>query len=97
MRHDYYEGHCSYLDEWMLLSLNVVLWQTCQPLMAMVKQWVLRGELIDPHDEFFIEQRAVPLEELWGKCYNLRDAMLPSFVSKPLAHKILLVGKVPAT
>ncbi|KAL3915743.1 MAG: hypothetical protein SGPRY_007099, partial [Prymnesium sp.] len=70
-----------------------LLRQTCQPLMAMVKQWVLRGELIDPHDEFFIEQRAVPLEELWGKCYNLRDAMLPSFVSKPLAHKILLVGK----
>lgn len=68
--------------------------QSCSPLMSMIRQWVLRGELVDPHDEFFIEQRAMPLDELWHQRYILREAMLPSFVSKSLALKVLLVGKV---
>ncbi|KAL1528856.1 hypothetical protein AB1Y20_010179 [Prymnesium parvum] len=71
-----------------------LLRQSCSPLLAMVRQWVMRGELLDPHNEFFIEQQAVPLNELWHQRYTLREAMLPSFVSKPLAHTILLVGKV---
>ena len=54
---------------------------------------MLRGELHDPHNEFFIEQRAVPNERLWAERYALRDEMLPGFIAKPLAAQALLVGK----
>ena len=38
---------------------------------------------VPPH----ASQRAVPLERLWHERYTLREAMLPSFVSKALAGK----------
>lgn len=37
----------------------------CSPLFWMIREWLLSGELRDVHEEFFIEQRAVPLSQLW--------------------------------
>lgn len=65
-----------------------LLRQTCTPLFDMVRQWVLRGDLNDVHDEFFIQRKAVPLEALWREAYTLREAMLPCFITKNLARQV---------
>ena len=65
----------------------------CMPLFAMTKEWLLHGQVTDAYDEFFIEQRAVPLSELWEGRYLVREAMLPCFLSRPLATEVLNVGK----
>lgn len=69
-----------------------LLRQTCTPLLDMVWQWVLRGDLNDPHDEFFIQMKAVPLEALWRDGYTLREAMLPCFITKNLARQVGYIG-----
>lgn len=65
----------------------------CTPLFTMLRKWLLYGEITDQTDEFFIEQRAVPLSQLWEARYTLREAMLPCFLPRRLALEILNVGK----
>ena len=65
----------------------------CAPLYGMLREWLLRGEITDASGEFFIEERAVKLADLWESRYVLRDAMLPCFLSRELALEILNVGK----
>ena len=56
-------------------------------------QALVRGELHDPHHEFFVEMRPVPLHKLWHERYVLVEAMLPCFLSRALGEQVLLVGK----
>eukprot|EP00908_Phaeocystis_cordata_P018531 Transcript_29992.p1 GENE.Transcript_29992~~Transcript_29992.p1 ORF type:complete len:577 (+),score=304.80 Transcript_29992:1475-3205(+) len=70
-----------------------LLRQTLSPLFEMIRRWVLHGELRDPHHEFFVEQRPVPLPRLWHERYVLVEPMLPCFVSRALGEQVLLVGK----
>ena len=70
-----------------------LLRQTLSPLFEMLRRWVLHGELHDPHHEFFVETRPVPLHKLWHERYVLVEAMLPCFLSRALGEQVLLVGK----
>ena len=70
-----------------------LLTAACKPLFTMTREWILHGEITDSYDEFFIEQRAVPLSGLWEERYVLREGMLPCFLSRALAIEILKVGK----
>ncbi|KAI9480921.1 MAG: Spc98 family-domain-containing protein [Benjaminiella poitrasii] len=64
------------------------------PFYKMLERWVNEGELDDPYEEFFVAcDSTVPEEELWQTKYTLREHMLPSFLSKELAHKIFSIGK----
>lgn len=66
----------------------------CGPLQFMLSKWLLEGEIEDPHSEFFIE--ALPdvcSERLWHDKYRVREGLLPNFISKQLAHRILVTGK----
>jgi gamma-tubulin complex component 3 len=85
-----YERHG---DPALSKHVRQLLRRASAPLLEWLRAWVLRGELHDPHNEFFIEQRAVPNERLWAERYALRDEMLPGFIAKPLAAQALLVGK----
>lgn len=56
---------------------------TCGPLMAMLSRWLLDGEIEDPYSEFFIEiLPEVSTDRLWHDKYRVREALLPSFISK---------------
>ena len=79
-----------------------LLRRVCVPLHTMIRHWIYRGELNDPHGDFFIAPRvsasATPLAALaaahaWTGSYELRTALLPSFIGRPLATKILRAGK----
>ncbi|KAG5243816.1 gamma-tubulin complex component [Salix suchowensis] len=65
----------------------------CSPLFEMVRSWVLEGELEDIFAEFFVVGQPVKAESLWREGYRLHAGMLPSFISQPLAQRILRTGK----
>lgn len=71
-----------------------VLNMACTPLYVMLTQWLLDGTLEDPHHEFFIaSDHTVSDDKLWQDKYSIRWCMLPSFISKSQAQKVLASGK----
>jgi gamma-tubulin complex component 3 len=71
-----------------------ILESVSEPLYNMLLRWITDGELDDPYKEFFIESCAeVAGERMWHEKYQVRDAMVPSFISRSQAKKILGTGK----
>ncbi|XP_015587434.1 gamma-tubulin complex component 3 [Cephus cinctus] len=71
-----------------------ILQSVCDPLYNMLMRWITDGELDDPYKEFFIEACAdVADDRMWHEKYQVRDSMVPSFISKCQAKKILGTGK----
>lgn len=63
--------------------VHELLLAVCGPLQYMLSKWLLEGEIYDPHSEFFIEiLPEVGPDRLWSDKYRVREAMLPSFISK---------------
>ncbi|KAG6743894.1 hypothetical protein POTOM_052597 [Populus tomentosa] len=77
------------VNEFMRSLLRCV----CSPLFEMVRSWVLEGQLEDIFAEFFVVGQPVKAEALWREGYRLHAGMLPSFISQPLAQRILRTGK----
>ncbi|KAH8387633.1 hypothetical protein KR093_008318 [Drosophila rubida] len=66
----------------------------CVPLMRMISKWMIDGSIEDSHNEFFIEcMDDVDNERLWHDKFRLRVHMLPTFIPRQLAEKILKTGK----
>lgn len=71
-----------------------VLESVSEPLYNMLLRWITDGELDDPYNEFFIESCAeVAGERMWHEKYQVRDSMVPSFINRAQARKILGTGK----
>lgn len=71
-----------------------VLESVCNPLYNMLMRWIADGELDDPYKEFFIQACAdVGGDRMWHEKYQVRNSMVPSFISKAQAKKILGTGK----
>lgn len=71
-----------------------ILEQTCVPLFKQIGQWMSMAELEDPFQEFFVvSKRSVPKDRLWQDRFSLSREMLPTFIDRRLALKILSVGK----
>ncbi|KMQ95615.1 gamma-tubulin complex component 3 [Lasius niger] len=71
-----------------------VLESVCNPLYNMLMRWIADGELDDPYKEFFIQACAdVSGDRMWHEKYQVRNSMVPSFISKAQAKKILGIGK----
>lgn len=84
-----YNGNASSKD-----IVKSFLRATCRPFQSMLSFWLLDGEIKDPHKEFFIEEiKEVSSDRLWHHKYRIVNSRLPSFISKSLAHKILVSGK----
>lgn len=66
----------------------------CGPLQQMMSRWLMEGEIIDPHGEFFIDVvHEVGNENLWKEKYLIKESMLPVFMSHHMVNKILGTGK----
>lgn len=60
----------------------------------MLMRWITDGQLDDPYNEFFIETCAdVAGDRMWHEKYQVRNAMVPSFITKGQAKMILGTGK----
>ncbi|KAI3819990.1 hypothetical protein L1987_13845 [Smallanthus sonchifolius] len=70
-----------------------LLLRVCSPLFEMVRRWVMEGDLQDLYSEFFVSEQSVKPECLWREGYQIRYLMLPCFISKSLANRILRTGK----
>ncbi|XP_017888838.1 gamma-tubulin complex component 3 homolog [Ceratina calcarata] len=72
-----------------------ILESVCDSLYNMLIRWIADGELDDPYREFFIEACAdiTGGDRLWHEKYQVRNNMLPSFITKMQAKKILGTGK----
>ncbi|KAM8720490.1 hypothetical protein ACLKA7_006521 [Drosophila subpalustris] len=66
----------------------------CSPMLRMISNWMLEGNINDSYDEFFVESLPeVGADRLWHDKFRLRLDMLPKFISLDLADKILKTGK----
>ncbi|KAL9362824.1 hypothetical protein Peur_045609 [Populus x canadensis] len=85
--------HAQHGDPLVHEFMRSLLQHVCSPLFEMVRSWVLEGELEDIFAEFFVVGQPVKAESLWREGYRLHAGMLPSFISQPLAQRILRTGK----
>ncbi|KAK2989172.1 hypothetical protein RJ640_029364 [Escallonia rubra] len=85
--------HAQHGDPLVHEFMKRLLRRVSSPLFEMVRSWVLEGELEDIFGEFFVLGQPVKAESLWREGYHLHTAMLPSFISQSLAHRILRTGK----
>jgi gamma-tubulin complex component 3 len=87
-------SHLSNGDPSYRSIVKSMLIAACRPLHTMLSNWLLEGEIKDPHNEFFIEEiKDVSSENLWHHKYRVMKARLPSFIPQNLAKKILTAGK----
>lgn len=70
--------------------LTLVLRQVVLPLRRMLCRWIFYGELDDPYKEFFVTARSS--DDALDR-FTLNEQMLPTFVPKSEAKKILATGK----
>ncbi|KAG5252918.1 SPINDLE POLE BODY COMPONENT family protein [Salix suchowensis] len=85
--------HAQHGDPLVNEFMRSLLLCVCSPLFEMVRSWVLEGQLEDIFAEFFVVGQPVKAESLWREGYRLHAGMLPSFISQPLAQRILRTGK----
>jgi gamma-tubulin complex component 3 len=79
----------------MALFLRDIYEEAVSPLLNMTAQWITKGEVQDPYDEFFITKRKMDenSDNFWPSLYELRWGMLPKTFSSEQAQQILTVGK----
>lgn len=76
-----------------------ILRRVSVPLFDMIKAWVYEGDLNDPNGECFITEdktkhsQDASQVDMWRTGYFINLQMLPGFVPKNLAEKILRAGK----
>lgn len=74
--------------------ISRILREVSSPILSMIKQWMIEGEINDPFSEFFVEvDPLVSDDKLWTEKYKLNYVMIPSYLTNALAKKILLTGK----
>lgn len=84
----------SYVNYSYAFHLKRVLFTVSQPLITMIRQWVLYGELTDYSGEFFVRiHPKIKDDEIWDKRYEFIFENLPIFAEKEFYLKIFGIGK----
>ncbi|KAF8822619.1 Spc97 / Spc98 family protein [Cardiosporidium cionae] len=87
-------GHSRRTDGNYEKFMSEMLERSMAPLMDMIYSWMDDGELRDPCGEFFVVQNVdIPRASLWSHCYSLNLELVPQFIKRSVAEKILLAGK----
>lgn len=83
--------------------LKTLLTEASKPYLKMLNQWVHKGMIDDPHEEFLVREiKSIPRERLdldytdeyWEKRYTVRKDDLPlQLSSSEVYEKVLLAGK----
>jgi gamma-tubulin complex component 3 len=62
--------------------ISRIIKEVSSPILMMVQQWMLQGEINDPYCEFFVETDPnVPDDKLWTHKYKLNYIMIPAFLT----------------
>lgn len=81
-------------NEMVKTLMRSILDEVSLPIMQMIKNWMLEGELFDAFHEFFIiPNYAGDREKMWFEMFRLNEEMVPCFFSSSLVNTILLTGK----
>ncbi|KAL6074121.1 gamma tubulin complex Spc97/GCP2 subunit Alp4, variant 2 [Balamuthia mandrillaris] len=83
--------------------LEELLRKSCRPYMQMLEQWVYSGVIVDPHNEFFVEENSDVhkghvtqdrTDAYWEQKYTLRrqEESVPLFLAH-IAERAFLTGK----
>eukprot|EP00795_Rhopilema_esculentum_P016861 gene16861-8336_t len=81
-------------DPYVRNLMKNILDVVSHPIKRILERWIYEGELQDSYHEFFVAaDPAVRNERLWHEKYSLRKLMIPSFIPRNLATKILNIGK----
>ncbi|KAH9424546.1 gamma-tubulin complex component 3-like [Dermatophagoides pteronyssinus] len=78
-----------------------ILSKVVKPIRKMLNHWIFYGELKDEYKEFFISTNdnaknviTTSLSDVfWFDQYSINNSMLPGFINKAQAYKILITGK----
>eukprot|EP00903_Cladosiphon_okamuranus_P012519 g11722.t2 len=89
--------HVDHGDPFVRGLVHRTMVRACESLFYMLKLWMFEGELVDHHHEFFVQEKLLEAKEerdkLWREKYRLDSRLLPKFIDKELAGKILTIGK----
>ncbi|KAJ5068529.1 gamma-tubulin complex component 3 [Anaeramoeba ignava] len=74
--------------------MSRILTKSSKPLFRIAKKWITLGRLDDPFNEFFVQANEnVQKDVFWRQKYQIRDKMVPKFMSIEIATKIMVIGK----
>jgi len=86
--------HSRHGDPFVSSFVDSIMRKVSAPIFESIRLWAMHGELSDACNEFFISaDLSVPDERLWFDKYKLTSTMIPGFIGKHLARKILQIGK----
>ncbi|KAG2456430.1 gamma-tubulin complex component 3 [Polypterus senegalus] len=81
-------------DPYMRALVQHILSLVSHPILNFLYRWIYDGELEDMYHEFFVaSDPTVKTDRLWHDKYTLRKSMIPSFITRDQARKVLLIGK----
>eukprot|EP00750_Incisomonas_marina_P011288 INCI16365.5.p1 GENE.INCI16365.5~~INCI16365.5.p1 ORF type:complete len:430 (-),score=64.37 INCI16365.5:327-1616(-) len=87
-------SHTRHGDPFVNRFITSQITALAQPLLDMTRQWIVEGVLNDPFLEFFVvADPAVKSDRLWQDKYSLNERMIPSFMPRGTALKVLKIGK----
>ncbi|XP_039296345.1 gamma-tubulin complex component 3 [Nilaparvata lugens] len=71
-----------------------LLTSALRPLFTLICHWMADGELLDPHNEFFVYvNQSCPAKDRWHNKFRLREELVPSVMSRRQAELVLNTGK----
>lgn len=87
-------------DEFVAKFAQRLVPQVARSFFDMLSQWMLSGQLVDPHEEFFIRRtnnnaggNSADDSNPWDGTFYLAEAYIPDYISREVAEQIFQIGK----